>query len=96
MKRVEFSIDEIIAVLEKESSCFVKLRVEPRTCKGKCSECEFSLPDEFIVQSYVAAIQHLKTMRKIHGYKNLIASLPETDDDYRELLELERYWRDES
>lgn len=96
MKRVEMSIDEIIAVLEKESSCFVNLRVEPRNCNGKCSECEFAMPDEFIVQSYVAAIQHLKTMRKIHGYKNLIASLPETDDDYRELLELEKFGGNES
>lgn len=91
MIREEIPIDVIQFVLSTEARRILRqgnLEVEGEIeiCEDHdCAHCDLLLPDMLIVRSYEALLQHLDVL-KAQGYENLLATIPETDEELQELI----------
>ena len=92
MIREEIPIDDIQFVLANEAKCILRqgnLEVEGASlpiCEDHdCAHCDLLLPDKLIIRCYEAVIQHLDVI-KAQGYENLLATIPESDEDLQELI----------
>ena len=91
MIREEIPIDDIQFVLATEAKCIMRqgnleLEGEIEICEDHdCAHCDLLLPDMLIIRSYEALLQHLDVL-KAQGYENLLATIPETDEELQELI----------
>ena len=92
MIREEIPIDDIQFVLANEAECILRqgnLEVKGgkiEICEDHdCAHCDLLLPDKMIIRCYEALLQHLDVL-KAQGYENLIATIPETDEELQELI----------
>lgn len=92
MIREEMRIDDIKSVLSNEAICILRqgnIETEgvsyPKCEDHDCAHCDLLLPDMLIIRCYEALLQHLDVL-KAQGYENLIATIPETDEELQELI----------